>query len=76
MNKLTARKNYKGNLTLEDGDTRVGTIFLRADGSVSGGAFVDDEVASSFRRLWQMPIDTVENVLARCRRAYEIAQEP
>lgn len=75
MLNLIARRNYRGNLTLNNGDVRFGTIFLRADNSISGAAFVDDDIHQIFRNLRGMPVDTIEQVLARVRRACEIALE-
>ncbi|UXO93764.1 hypothetical protein Pan1_49 [Pseudanabaena phage Pan1] len=72
MPTFTARRNYKGNLTLNVDGVRFGTIFLKGDGSISGAAFTDDEVLTSFRGLRGMPVDTVEQMLARVRRAYEL----
>lgn len=71
MSAFTARKNANGNLTLCFEGSRFGTIFLRGDGTVSGGCFVDEEVTECFNRL-RMPIDSTEGALARARRAYEI----
>lgn len=77
MTSFIARRNYKGNLTLNVDGVRFGTIFLRADDSVCGGAFVDDEVFAAFRRLGLsgMPADTIPLALARARRAYELAAQ-
>lgn len=74
MAKFIARRNSKGNLTLDVDGVRFGTIFLKADGSISGGAFVHEDVAECFRGLRQMPADTVPQALARARRAYELAR--
>jgi len=73
MTQFIARRNYKGNLTLDVDGVRFGTIFLRGNGTISGAAFVDDDVATCFRGLRGMPADTVPQALARARRAYELA---
>jgi hypothetical protein len=70
---MIARLNYRGNYTLDVDGVRFGTLFLRGDGAVSGGSFVDDDVATEFGALIGMPCDTVEQALARSRRAYELA---
>lgn len=69
---MTARLNNRGNYTLYVDGVRFGTIFLKADDSISGAAFVDEEVTSCFRGLRGMPVDTIPQMLARARRAYEI----
>ena len=74
MTTMIARRNYKGNLTLNVDGVRFGTIFLRGDGSVCGGAFVDEAVTECFERL-MMPTDTLQQILARARRAYELAAD-
>ena len=73
MTSFIARRNARGNVTLYAGHTRFGTIFLRGNGTISGAAFVDDDVATCFRGLRGMPVDTVPEALARARRAYELA---
>jgi hypothetical protein len=72
---FTARRNTKGNLSLRVDGVHFGTLYLRADGSVSGGSFQDPEVNDTFRRLRSMDATTVAGALVRARRAYELAHE-
>lgn len=74
MADFIARRNSKGNLTLYVDDVRFGTVFFRGDGTISGGCFTDLEVTECFNRL-NMPIDTIPQVLARARVAYEFTME-
>lgn len=71
MTTMIAKRNSKGNLSLMVDGVYFGSIYLRADGSVIGGSFVEDAVNESFKRL-RMPTDTLQQILARARRAYEL----
>jgi len=74
MTTMIAKRNAKGNLSLMADGVYFGSIYLRADNTVIGGSFVEDEVTECFKRL-RMPSDTLEQILARARRAYELAAE-
>lgn len=74
MTTMIAKRNAKGNISLMADGTYFGSIYLRADDSVIGGSFVEDEVTECFKRL-RMPSDTLEQILARARRAYELTAD-
>jgi hypothetical protein len=76
MTAFTARRNANGNLSLRADGQHFGTIYLRADGSVSGGSFVDAYVNECFGALKNFPAATVPEALVRSRRAYEMAGQP